>query len=105
MEVIDIDFNDIPTGDVPASQDDSVNFGTGIELLMNDKKKTGSTKVDLGELDNVPSFFKGINLLPLKTFPTTDPSTISPTLKLCLPPALPLLLVLPIAFLKTGYAI
>ena len=53
MEVIDIDFNDIPTGNVPTPQDDSVNFGTGIELLMNDKKKTGSTKVDLGELDNL----------------------------------------------------
>jgi hypothetical protein len=51
--VIDIGFNDIPTGNVPAPQDDSVNFGSGIELLMNDKKKTGSTKVDLGELDNL----------------------------------------------------
>ena len=57
MEVIDIDFNDIPVSDVPGSSsstnDDSVNFGSGIELLMNDKKKTGSTKVDLGELDNL----------------------------------------------------
>ena len=56
------------------------------------------TFFDLGLLDKVPSFFKGINLLPPKTLPTTEPSTTSPTLKLKFPPALPLLLVLP--FLK-----
>ena len=61
-----------------------------------------STFLDLGELDKVPSFFNGMNLFPLNTLPTTDPSTMSPTLKLKFPPALPLLLVFPIAFFNTG---
>jgi len=38
-----------------SSQPKSVNFGTGIELLMNDKKKNSSSpfNVDLGELDKL----------------------------------------------------
>ena len=73
MEVIDIDFNDIPTGDVPAPQDDSVNFGSGIELLMNDKKKTSSTKVDLGELDNLEAELNTLSAEQPQTSATTNP--------------------------------
>jgi hypothetical protein len=51
MDVIDIDLDNI-VSDLPSSSSGpSVNFGSGIELLMNDKKKSGSNKVDLGELD------------------------------------------------------
>jgi len=57
MEVIDIGLNDLEPislsfNDGPPSK--SVNFGPGIELLMNDKKKSGSGgSVDLGDLNNL----------------------------------------------------
>ena len=48
LEHISLNFND----DVSSSS--SVNFGTGIELLMNDKKKSsGNTVIELGELDKL----------------------------------------------------
>jgi len=54
MEVIDIDLDSIPLSSEPQS---SVNFGSGIELLMNEKKKSSSmsTKIDLEELDHLES--------------------------------------------------
>ena len=54
MEVIDIGLDDIDM-DLNKSRSNSVNFGTGIELLMNDKKKSSSsnTKIDLAELDQL----------------------------------------------------
>ena len=62
MEVVDIDLDNIPiSNESPAVQvmDDkpSVSFGGGIELLMNEKKKSSntSTKIDLDELDNLES--------------------------------------------------
>jgi hypothetical protein len=66
MEVIDIGLNDLEPvsfqlNETPVQQSSSksggVNFGPGIELLMNDKKKSGSfsTSVDLGELDKLES--------------------------------------------------
>lgn len=62
MEVVDIDLDNIPlSNEAPAVQvmDDkpSVSFGGGIELLMNEKKKSSntSTKIDLEELDNLES--------------------------------------------------
>ena len=60
MEVFDIGINDLePVSlkiDEPTtSSKPSVNFGPGIELLMNDKKRSSSNAVniDLGELDNL----------------------------------------------------
>lgn len=59
MEIIDIGLNDlepvtfnIQDNELPKS---SVNFGPGIELLMNEKKmsNTSSTNVDLGDLDKL----------------------------------------------------
>ena len=46
LEPVSIQFNDAPS---------SSNLGSGIELLMNDKKKTptGSMNIDLGELDKL----------------------------------------------------
>lgn len=54
MEIVDIDLDSIPVGNEPSV---SSNFGTGIELLMNEKNKasTKSTKIDLEELDNLES--------------------------------------------------
>jgi len=53
MEVYDLGITDVE----PISIDtpSSANFGSGIELLMNDKKRSGSNSVniDLGELDNL----------------------------------------------------
>jgi hypothetical protein len=52
MEVIDLGLNDLE----PVSMNiDSSNFGPGIELLMNDKKRNASNNVniDLGELDSL----------------------------------------------------
>ena len=58
MEVIDIGFNDLDSVSMNFNDSDvkpSVNFGPGIELLMNDKKKSSSSNVhiDLGELDQL----------------------------------------------------
>ena len=67
MEVIDIGLSDLEPvtfsfqdsmGGAGASDPKpSVNFGPGIELLMNDKMRTGSgsTSVDLGDLDKLES--------------------------------------------------
>jgi hypothetical protein len=56
MEVIDIDLDTIPVS-APSSSSagSSVNFGSGIELLMNEKKKSSSTstKMNLDDLDNL----------------------------------------------------
>jgi hypothetical protein len=51
MEVIDIGLDDINVN----TNNSSTNFGGGIELLMNDKKRSSSnsTKIDLEELDNL----------------------------------------------------
>ena len=60
MEIIDIGLNDLEPvtfsfQDTMGDPKQSVNFGPGIELLMNDKKKTGSmnSNVDLGDLDRL----------------------------------------------------
>ena len=61
MEVIDLGLSDLePVSSSlndpgSGSQKMGVNFGPGIELLMNDKKKSASfsTKLDLGELNNL----------------------------------------------------
>jgi len=62
MEIIDIGLNDLESIDInfgensnSNSNSSSVNFGPGIELLMNDKKKpqSGSMNIDLGELDKL----------------------------------------------------
>ena len=61
MEIFDIGVSDLEPMSMnlndgfSMSSQPSVNFGTGIELLMNDKKKSSSNNVniDLGELDNL----------------------------------------------------
>jgi hypothetical protein len=72
MESIDLNFNDLEpislnlsddfstsgpsfSQSKPASSGNSVNFGPGIELLMNDKKRNASNNIniDLGDLDKL----------------------------------------------------
>ena len=57
MEVIDIGLNDLETVSLNFNNETTkqpVNFGSGIELLMNDKKLSSrSNTIDLGELDNL----------------------------------------------------
>jgi len=58
MEVIDIGLSDLEPISVELGDSGpkpSVNFGPGIELLMNDKKRASSSNItmDLGELDNL----------------------------------------------------
>ena len=53
MEAFDI-TGDIEPININLNVDKPTNFGTGIELLMNDKNKSSSTmKVDLGDLDKL----------------------------------------------------
>lgn len=56
-EVIDLD--NLDGGDAPRS----VNFGGGLEFLMNDKKRASSIKsqIDLAELDNLESELNGLS--------------------------------------------
>jgi hypothetical protein len=65
MEVIDLGLNDLEPISINLNGDDfstppssmpssSVNFGGGLEFLMNDKQKSSnSINIDLGELDNL----------------------------------------------------
>jgi hypothetical protein len=62
MEVVDIDLDNIPFSQdfhsiKPTTDKPSVSFGGGIELLMNDKKRSSSmnTKIDLEDLNNLES--------------------------------------------------
>ena len=58
MEVIDIGLRDVESISLNLNENEykpSVNFGPGVELLMNDKKKNSfsNTNVDLGDLDKL----------------------------------------------------
>lgn len=61
MEAIDLNLNDLEpislnlADDFSASRGSSNNFGPGIELLMNDKKRNASSNIniDLGDLDRL----------------------------------------------------
>jgi hypothetical protein len=51
---ISINFNDSEPSSSSSSAGKSVNFGPGIELLMNDKKRASNgINIDLGDLDNL----------------------------------------------------
>jgi hypothetical protein len=57
LEPISLNFNDGNMGSSFGEQP-SVNFGSGIELLMNDKKRSnsnGNINIDLGDLDKLES--------------------------------------------------
>lgn len=78
MDIIDIGENDIESVSIKINDETntstpSVNFGDGIELLMNDKKKTSdSANVNLGDLDDLES---ELNNLSQKTSRTGEDGT------------------------------
>ena len=56
MEIIDLGLSDLEPVSISFNDSEpSSSFGSGLELLMNDKKKapTGSMNIDLGELDKL----------------------------------------------------
>jgi hypothetical protein len=57
MEIVDIDLDNVVLGTEMSSSSSgkTTNFGGGLEFLMNEKKKSANTKIDLGELDNLES--------------------------------------------------
>ena len=72
MEVIDIGFDDL---------EPSSNFGGGIELLMNDKKRSSSsasTKIDLQELDNLENELNALSGVS-NDFDNSGPSEPGPS--------------------------
>jgi hypothetical protein len=73
LEPISLSFNDDFSGPPPTP---SVSFGTGIELLMNDKKKSSSSSVniDLGELDRIED---ELNELTDKASSSSETKTLS----------------------------
>ena len=63
LENMIIDLNPNDKSVINISDKPSVNFGGGIELLMNDKKKGASTELGIGELsdlENDLNTWKGI---------------------------------------------
>jgi hypothetical protein len=81
MEVIDIGLNDLEPislsfNDGPPSK--SVNFGPGIELLMNDKKKSASSEsIDLGDLNNLENELNELSGAAEKAKPAGESKTLS----------------------------
>ena len=53
LESMVIDLNPDDKSVINIADKPSVNFGGGIELLMNDKKKGGSTEIGIGELSEL----------------------------------------------------
>jgi hypothetical protein len=74
LEPISLSFSD----DFSAPQT-SVNFGSGIELLMNDKKKSSSSSVniDLGEIDKIESELNELTNNNSKSTPSSETKTLS----------------------------
>jgi hypothetical protein len=64
MEVIDIGLNDLEPLHMNDSGSKSVNFGTGIELLMNDKARSSNNiKMDIGDLNELNDLENELNEL------------------------------------------
>jgi hypothetical protein len=84
MEVIDLgalnDLEPISMNISESSSKPSVNFGGGIELLMNDKKRSSSSSmnIDLGELDKLENELN--ELSGAKPIPTTSNTDNTKTL-------------------------
>lgn len=77
MEVIDIGLDDL--------DNNSSSFGGGIELLMNDKKRTSSgssTKIDLQELDNLENELNALSGIGSTDFVGGNGNTEAPSKKI-----------------------
>jgi len=82
MEVIEITDFDSMSAPIQMNIKPSTNFGSGIELLMNDKMKSASssTKIDLGELDNLENELNelsSMNMPPLSRDKDSDKKMFS----------------------------
>ena len=76
LEPISLNFNDDFSVPPPTP---SVSFGTGIELLMNDKKKSSSSSVniDLGELDKIEDELNELTDKSSASAPSSETKTLS----------------------------
>ena len=83
MEVVDIDLDNITlSDDVPSFSKKrsepsfSSSFGAGVELLMNEKKKSSSasTKIDLEDLDNLENELNDLSQTTKTSFQSSDSS-------------------------------
>lgn len=80
MDIIDIELNDLEPISIqlndPLPSSSSINFGPGIELLMNDKQKSGSssTSVDLGDMEKLEN---ELNELTKESKASSDTRTLS----------------------------
>ena len=76
LEPISLSFNDDFSVPPPTP---SVSFGTGIELLMNDKKKSSSSSVniDLGELDKIEDELNELTDKSSASAPSSETKTLS----------------------------
>jgi len=80
MEIVDLGLNDLDP--ISISLDDkktSSTFGPGLELLMNDKKRSASNNVniDLGELDNLENELNELSNAASSSAPSSDTKTLS----------------------------
>jgi hypothetical protein len=77
LEPISMNFNDDMGSSGFGESSSSVNFGTGIELLMNDKKKasSGNVSIDLGELDKLENDLNNLSGVSSGGANYTTPST------------------------------
>jgi hypothetical protein len=76
LEPISLNFNDDFSAPPPTP---SVSFGTGIELLMNDKKKSSSSNIniDLGELDRIEDELNELTDKSSASAPSSETKTLS----------------------------
>jgi len=78
MEVIDLNLNSLDPISMRVGETRTTNFGSGIELLMNDKVKSssGSTNIDLGELDRLENELNELSSMNIPTAPQSENKTI-----------------------------
>ena len=74
MEVIDLNLNSLGPISMSVGETKTMNFGSGIELLMNDKVKSSSasTNIDLGELDRLENELNELSSMNIPTAPQSD---------------------------------
>jgi hypothetical protein len=78
MEVIDLNLNSLDPISMSVGETRTMNIGSGIEFLMNDKHKSssGSTNIDLGELDRLEN---ELNELSSMNMPAAPPPSETKT--------------------------
>ena len=78
MEVIDLNLNSLDPISMRVGETRTTNFGSGIELLMNDKVKSssGSTNIDLGELDRLENELNELSSMNMPAAPPSENKTI-----------------------------